>query len=228
MSLPLLSTEHYSAFIYPNESAGVIAIQPHRLASDGTSSNRPSRPRITGQAILDDGTVDYFEKASDDVQRHWKTKLGGVIAKHMVRMEARKQGKNWNGHYDFAFIEFPDGYELYTHKTGDRHVPRIDHYLFGSKYVHVFRSTREFAPHLLWLLRGKPMKPDGGRDCDCQYCDGSATQTDISRKYFNVPAREPREPAGGSNSKPRQKQPRAPRQTVPIPAKDYTKLSSNR
>jgi hypothetical protein len=113
------------------------------------------------------------------------------------------------GRLPWTLAAFPQGYELYLHKsprpvrtrTG---VPRRDFLLYGT-YTHppsttnpltrlagstdvpFFASPLEFVLHAEWLMRGAHRTPDKSRAprCKCKYCDVDARnrkQSEISRE----------------------------------------------
>ncbi|GBE81099.1 hypothetical protein BKA93DRAFT_820783 [Sparassis latifolia] len=209
----------YTAIYHP--AANALAISIHEGATDAVSDNRPENtsPQPNAQ-----GKVDYFAESESDKLSHWKKKLGETVVS-LVREDFDRRGIGiWPRYEQALVVDFPKDYKLYVHKSGDRHVPRGDAYLFGSHYVHVFRSPEEFTPHLKWLMRGSPMK-DGRRDCHCKYCDPSRTQTEISRELHH-------KKDGGGGRKGGGKRKDGTRGTKKsqfpsdIPFKDYTKLNT--
>lgn len=91
---------------------------------------------------------------------HWLHKVGHYIAKSFLHLPnadlVAYRMKSW-----------PDHYRLYEHRTGDRHRPRRDCYLYGSRRVRCFRSPEEFYEHAFWIMNGGD---NAKEECKCKYC----------------------------------------------------------
>ncbi|KZT34611.1 hypothetical protein SISSUDRAFT_266950 [Sistotremastrum suecicum HHB10207 ss-3] len=91
---------------------------------------------------------------------HWLHKVGHHIAKSFLHLPnadlVAYRMKSW-----------PDHYRLYEHRTGDRHRPRRDCYLYGSRRVWCFRSPEEFYEHAFWIMNGGD---NAKEECKCKYC----------------------------------------------------------
>jgi len=214
----ILETPTYR--VYWNESHALVVEIMH-LATDADSSRWPTR---TEEAVDENGNANYDVSASEDKQIDWKNKLGGHLRTVLIIPQLEQKG--WDdtllGSVQDAHItllDFPEGYKLYEHKSQAYQRPRTDTYLYGSKWVHYFRSPREFAMHLKWLLDGRPLTIKLRPDCKCtgKRCSGMS-QTDIDRKYLFIKT-TPKKQTHNQRSRP----PKRP--SPPIRAKDYTKLN---
>ncbi|KAI0339444.1 hypothetical protein BDW22DRAFT_1486898 [Trametopsis cervina] len=219
---PFLATGCYTAR-RTERNCVVVELSPG--ATDADTSRYPS----TDHQELEDGKVVYYESADLKTVNGWKGKLGGQLCEHVLKKEARQRGVEWDyqlARSAFKLFDFPEGYRLYVKKRGDPHVPRTDAYLFGSRDVTVFRSPKEFFPHLRWLVLGQQYDSDGKTLCDCKYCDSSATQKEINERYpYGAPLPPPksrlgkRKLFGGTRRTIRERGP-----PLNIPFKDYTQL----
>ncbi|KAH9935298.1 uncharacterized protein B0H18DRAFT_1114066 [Fomitopsis serialis] len=171
----IIQTPYYSAHLYRGQVVGIIL-------EEGTTDGDPHRKiKDTLPEHDDHGNYHQYVVADEETRNHWRKRLGVILARMVVREDLKRQGDHWRGNLQSTFLsELPINYELYVHKSQKSYDPRRDVYLFGSRYVTVFRSPAEFAYHLVWLVSGSPLKPDGKPDCDCVYCDPSRTQSEIS------------------------------------------------
>ncbi|KAI0081232.1 hypothetical protein K474DRAFT_1656713 [Panus rudis PR-1116 ss-1] len=218
----LYENNYFKAFQVPGRGEMVV-IEFKPCSSDASPTRHPSR---TGRRMEPDGTVNYYERADDHTYTHWKKRLGQLLTKHVVLPEVRRMGDRRALSIDKSIIlNFPEGYELYNHRKGDRHDPRRDAYLIGSRHVNRFRSPQEFFLHAKWLMEGQPLDREGFRACSCCYCNRSGvSQGDIARQYGLGHVSE----SGARSRRPRQS--RRVNQTpsaIAIQAKDYTRLHTS-
>ncbi|KAI0930291.1 hypothetical protein AcW1_009025 [Taiwanofungus camphoratus] len=224
-SVNIVKTPFYEAFQHPSNFVGIIL---STVATDGDPS---SRPLETSRDPDENGLVDYFEEADEKTVTSWKLKLGEGLVREVIRKKVLAKGERWTG--ERAILSnFPEHYKLYIHKSGERHDPRRDAYLYGSRHVKVFRSPAEFVLHVKWLMEGSPLKSDGRPDCSCRWCDGTHTQEELTHRIFgwnfNSRDQKGKEKDGKRHhdvkGKDGLKRPKASMPTS-IPAKDYTKLN---
>jgi hypothetical protein len=111
---------------------------------------------------FEDGTINYFRLLPQDSHqvRYWKEKLGQELATRVLKLPAAL-----NGTQTYYLANFPEHYALLQHRNGPIHDPRTDVYLYGSGRVTKFRSTKEFLPHLVWIIQKKGDGPR--RKCTC-------------------------------------------------------------
>ncbi|PCH43766.1 hypothetical protein WOLCODRAFT_144682 [Wolfiporia cocos MD-104 SS10] len=215
----IVQTPHYAAYEIqtPDPLGNPIAIFLDERETDAAPGRSQPVNVSFDQTPDEDGCVNYFAKASEKTEDAWKSVLGRVLARDVVRQDVRKQGDVWRGDPSRSMLaEFPTGYQLYTHRTGDPSCPRTDEYLYGSESVHCFRSPQEFAEHTVWLAKGRTTR------CHCCYCDKSRTQTEISEDLrLRAPAHV-RERRKSIIHKMRSRA-RRPKSPIMVP-KDYTKL----
>lgn len=192
--------------------------------TDGVPDNHPESmpPEPNGQ-----GEVNYYDTADRHKIRHWKRKLGWFVVEHVLQPDFHRGTGQTLPEPDYAMLyDFPKNYKLYVHRKGHRHDPREDAYLYGSRYVHVFRSPEEFAPHLKWLMDGSPLKPSGDPNCKCKYCDPTRKQREISAELHHKKKNPDNDRKGGGKPKDGGKRTRnGSSLTGDIPYKDYTKLN---
>ncbi|EPQ57545.1 hypothetical protein GLOTRDRAFT_110620 [Gloeophyllum trabeum ATCC 11539] len=180
--------------------------------SDGDPSRLPPKQK-TFRVVDEDGEVNYLEEANEKIEKHWRKVIGRFLAKEVLEKDG------WRGRRDNCLLQsLPENYRLYTHKKGDKDIPRTDAYLFGGP--HKFRSPEEFCLHARWLALGSPTKTFTNKpDCACVYCDKRYTQKQLNKMWGIVSAtparRGPRKKSDGSTT-----------DWSNICAKDYTKLNT--
>ncbi|KAI0630382.1 hypothetical protein C8Q77DRAFT_1137849 [Trametes polyzona] len=222
----LIRTHHYEALRTTDKTVFIILPTNPRL-SDGDAFRVPPNTTRTRDA---EGLVNYYEQADDDIERLWREKLGRWLYNHIVKEDMARKGISPTSSPDKVYLaNFPANYTLWTHKKGHPHDPRIDHYLYGSRFVDKFRSPMEFCLHLKWILDGQPMKPSRTPDCRCRWCDGTIPQAEISSAFgtYHPPRRDKDRKDKDRDGKrgPRTKR-AAPSTSTSIPFKDYTKLNT--
>ncbi|EJF65300.1 hypothetical protein DICSQDRAFT_152531 [Dichomitus squalens LYAD-421 SS1] len=193
------------------------------LHEDTTDAAPGMQPLQTDPTPDANGEVNYYEEVETGtkIDKLWRSKLGKFLYDTVVKAELAQEGVQLPTPPDQILLSsLPEHYVLWTHKKGDLHTPRTDHYLHGSVYVDRFRSPTEFLPHLKWLLDGQPMKANGKRDCKCCYCDGSRPQGEISK---DLGAYHKRGRGGGKGGRGDRGGRSKPRSSVPeaVPYKDY-------
>lgn len=193
MQTLFLDTPYYAAFdegVNPSVGTTRVIIKLKDIASDALASDTlndrtdlpKTRPRANRPAP--DGEIDSMEPADEDIKKRWLKQLGQSAAKYVVKSAVEARGQRWTRSCSTAWLgDLPRGYKLYVHKKGHRHAPRKDYYLYGSCHVLRFRSINEFAPHLEWLMKGRPCGRNGKRCCECQYCDADVTsQQEVNQR----------------------------------------------
>ncbi|KZT26733.1 hypothetical protein NEOLEDRAFT_1177321 [Neolentinus lepideus HHB14362 ss-1] len=180
--------------------------------SDGDALRRPQR---TARAVDEDGNVNYLEEAREEIEKHWRKVIGGFLAKSVLT------DQGWNVEHGKCILKrLPSGYKLYTHKKGDKDVPRMDAYLYGGPQV--FRSPDEFCLHARWLALGSPTRHNNNKpECPCKYCDGRYGQNELNKRWGIIPARKRRGPRKTDNK------PKTDWANVLTHVKDYTKLNTS-
>ncbi|KZT08329.1 uncharacterized protein LAESUDRAFT_697177 [Laetiporus sulphureus 93-53] len=222
----IVKTPYYSAYQYSGGAVGVV-LEPR--ATDADPHNIP--PQTTREPDAE-GKVWYYERENEENDKDWRKKLGEVIARQVVEQDVKRQRDQWSGNPKTSILfEFPVGYTLWVHYTQDRHVPRHDTYLYGSRTVNNFRSPAEFAEHLIWLMNGSAVDRDGNTLCRCVYCCPGRTQEEISaelgvRRPSDKKEKRRSGQEEGSGSRPAGRRRKSTVVTT-IPAKDYTKLNTN-
>jgi len=124
------------------------------------------------QKERENGERFIIEQSSDDIKKAWLQKLGFLLANYTGKFVG------WDYQGDPAkcvLANFPEGYKLFVIKSGGR----LDHYLCG--FTKQFRSPQEFHLHLLWLMKGMPIKKRN--HCGCCYCYPKRSQGDISEMF---------------------------------------------
>lgn len=156
------------------------------LLTDGDNSRRPTEHDIVEpdeESMLQDNYYVRIPLEHPDSHR-WRAEIAKYLAPLVLGPTM--------GRLPWTLAAFPQGYELYLHKsprpvrtrTG---VPRRDFLLYGSTDVPFFASPLEFVLHAEWLMRGAHRTPDKSRAprCKCKYCDVDARnrkQSEISRE----------------------------------------------
>lgn len=179
----------------------VLITRLHDNATDADFDQpvRPAAARLSASGRADARTTDdgrptwlkseRSQQASEKVEVKWRKKLGEFLVQDLiVPIWESRPGRKWSreGISQGRLQLFPRGYSLYTVKrVGD--VGRSDHYLWCDRQRAEYRSPEEFAPHLLWILRGRNTDAQGRPRCECLYCKpGGSTQREISARYRNV------------------------------------------
>ncbi|GBE86409.1 predicted protein [Sparassis crispa] len=116
-------------------------------------------PQNTERVVDHEGCVNFMRPMSIDESGTlgWRLTVGAKLAQQMGLEEGPT----------YILRKFPDGYHMYDHNKGSASNPRHDPYLVGSTNVNRFRSTNEFVPHALWLMRDETMNR---ANCECKYC----------------------------------------------------------
>jgi len=166
-------------------SSHALTVEIKNGVTDADSSRWPTR---TEKAADQNGNANYDVSASDDKQSEWKEKLGGHLRTVLIIPELEEKG--WDDTLlesvqdaHITLLDFPEGYKLYHHMSQEYQRPRTDTYLYGSTWVRYFRSPREFAMHLKWLLDDRPLTGKLRPNCKCRWCS-KVSQTEIDRKYL--------------------------------------------
>jgi len=182
---PLVSTPYYSAVQLPGQSNRVfVRFSQNGATTDATAARYPSTER---KELDKDGGINCYQIADDKAIQEWKQELGEFVAEHVVKPAVLARGQKWTSQImKSTLVSFPEDYQLFVHLKGDRHAPRKDYYLFGSKHVSRFRSPNEFKLHLLWLMEGQAKTSSGKRCCKCVWCDPDAKQSDINRRIASL------------------------------------------
>ena len=114
-------------------------------ATDAAPTGEPAQIRRSENV---DGTIDIFDLSPDKDVRHWKHRIGRFIAEHVLRSNGglptlppdesfspsnlSSSSVRVPDTEQCVLLDFPEGYKLYTHATGNRYDPRKDCYLMGE------------------------------------------------------------------------------------------------
>ncbi|KAH9046764.1 hypothetical protein EDB84DRAFT_1435312 [Lactarius hengduanensis] len=112
----------------------------------------------------------------DPVFQLWMTKIGPYLADWVLD----KRDDPTALRLPWRLLDFPQGYTLWVHLTGDQSDPanpRTDAYLHGSAHK-IFRSPMEFVEHAIWLMKSGSV----GDQCLCKYCTPGQNQRAINRR----------------------------------------------
>jgi hypothetical protein len=148
--------------------------------SDADPSILPSRQQR--RKMFDDSgnySQHVQQARGDPVFQLWMNKIGPYLADWVL--DKRLSNDPTALTIPWRLIDFPKGYTLWVHLTGDRNDPanpRTDAYLYGSPHK-IFRSPMEFFEHAIWLMKGGS---EAETPCQCKYCMPGQNQRAINRR----------------------------------------------